>query len=133
MLSDGSKIPLKEIKNKIIYNDQINKKSIQPLYNAYWINKYQLQITEIKSCFTFIYNEIYDNKIKVFRWKLLNKILPNKVLLYKWKITTDPLCNYCNEIEDEYHYFITCKFFRQFREEIKIFSLRWELKMKFLF
>ena len=37
-----------------------------------------------------------ENKLKVFRWKLLHFIIPTKKLLLKLKIMKNSLCNLCN-------------------------------------
>ena len=37
-----------------------------------------------------------ENKLKVFRWKLLHFIVPTKKLLLKWKVMKNSLCNLCN-------------------------------------
>ena len=37
-----------------------------------------------------------ENKLKVFRWKLLHLIVPTKKLLLKWKVMKNSLCNLCN-------------------------------------
>ena len=67
----------------------------------------------------FIFREIHDNKIKMFRWKLLNRILPTKQLLHKWKISENPLCNSCGVIEDYQHTFIDCNYHQHFHNILK--------------
>ena len=42
------------------------------------------------------------------------------MLLKRWKIKNDNLCNVCKDIEDYEHYFIKCKYFKDFTEKIKI-------------
>jgi hypothetical protein len=37
-----------------------------------------------------------ENKLKVFRWKLLHLVVPTKKLLLKWKVMKNSLCNLCN-------------------------------------
>ena len=37
-----------------------------------------------------------ENKLKVFRWKLLHLIVPTKKLLLKWEVMKNSLCNLCN-------------------------------------
>ena len=73
----------------------------------------------INKTLQFIFREIHDNKIKIFRWKLINRILPNKQLLYKWKISENPLCNFCGVIEDYQHVFIQCKYHQNFHNILK--------------
>ena len=37
-----------------------------------------------------------ENKLKVFRWKLLHLSVPTKKLLLKWEVMKNSLCNLCN-------------------------------------
>jgi hypothetical protein len=37
-----------------------------------------------------------ENKLKVFRWKLLHLVVPTKKLLLKWEVMKNSLCNLCN-------------------------------------
>ena len=41
----------------------------------------------------FTFHHLKENKLKIFRWKLLHFILPCKQLLYQWKIGHTPLCD----------------------------------------
>ena len=53
--------------------------------------------TKLENCMKFIFNYLEDNKLKMFRWKILHFILPCNELLYKWNISTDNLCNFCKQ------------------------------------
>ena len=57
----------------------------------------------------FIFHHHKENKLQIFRWKLLHFILPCKQLLYQWKIEKTPLCDTCHIIDVYEHYFISCK------------------------
>ena len=46
-----------------------------------------------------------ENKLKIFRWKLLQFIIPTQSHLFKWKISTDSLCNVC-KVEEDYDHFL---------------------------
>jgi hypothetical protein len=59
----------------------------------------------IKDMLKFTFHHLKENKLKIFRWKLLHFILPCKQLLYQWKIESTPLCDTCHIIDDYEHYF----------------------------
>ena len=40
----------------------------------------------IKSMLNFVFTYLKDNRLKIFKWKLLHHILPCKQLLFQWKI-----------------------------------------------
>jgi hypothetical protein len=68
---------------------------------------------ELPKCETicyFIFNYLSENKLKVFRWKLL---------LLKWKIMKNSLCTLCNIVEEYSHYFRTCIIFQRVLGENK--------------
>jgi hypothetical protein len=79
---------------------------------------YKKNYQNVKQCY-FIFNYLSENKLKVFRWKLLHFIIPTKKLLLKWKIMKNSLCNLCNIVEDYSHYFRTCINFKEFWGKIK--------------
>jgi hypothetical protein len=59
-----------------------------------------------------------ENKLKIFKWKLLQFIIPTKSHLFKWKISTDSLCNVCKVEEDYDHFFMSCKYLDIFWNKI---------------
>jgi hypothetical protein len=61
---------------------------------------------------------LLENKLKIFRWKLLQFIIPTKSHLFKWKISTDSLCNVCKVEEDYDHFFMSCKYLDMFWNKI---------------
>jgi hypothetical protein len=70
------------------------------------LNTYlQKELPKCETVCYFIFNYLSENKLKVFRWKLLHFIIPTKKLLLKWKIMKNSLCNLCNLVEDYSHYF----------------------------
>ena len=73
----------------------------------------------IRQMLIFISDNLRENKLKIFRWKILHFILPNKKLLYQWKITDTQLCNFCNVEENYSHFFIECKFLEPYWKDIK--------------
>jgi hypothetical protein len=77
---------------------------------------------ELPKCETvcyFIFNYLSENKLKVFRWKLLHFIIPTKKLLLKLKIMKNSLCTSCNIVEEYSHYFRTCIIFQRVLGENK--------------
>jgi hypothetical protein len=66
-----------------------------------------------------IFNYLSENKLKIFRWKLLHFIIPTKKILLKWKIMKNSLCNLCNIVEDYSHYIRTCIFWGKIKEVLK--------------
>jgi hypothetical protein len=71
----------------------------------------------------YVIDEYKENKLKIFRWKLLHFILPCKQLLYQWKIENTPLCDTCHIIDDYEHYFISCKNITRFYIYLVNYSL----------
>jgi hypothetical protein len=45
--------------------------------------------------YSFIFPFLEENKLKIFRWKLLQYIIPTKKLLMKWRIAIKGII-YCN-------------------------------------
>ena len=74
----------------------------------------------IKDMLKFTFHHLKENKLKIFRWKLLLLILPCKQLLYQWKIENTPLCDTCHIIDDYEHYLISCKSLDSFWNDVKI-------------
>ena len=70
------------------------------------------------SMLNFTFTFIGENKLKIFRWKLLNYILPTKQLLFQWKITSNDKCTVCGELEDYEHFFLKCKHLQDFWNKI---------------
>jgi hypothetical protein len=56
------------------------------------------------------FSYLEENKLKIFRWKLIQYIIPTRKLLFQWKIVNNNRCNFCGNEEDYLHYFITCSF-----------------------
>ena len=61
---------------------------------------------------------LLENKLKIFRWKLLQFIFTTKSHLFKWQISTDSLCNVCKVEEDYDHFFMSCKYLDMFWNKI---------------
>ena len=61
----------------------------------------------IGQLYSFISHYLKENKLKIFRWKLLQYIIPTKKLLMKWRIANNSQCNCSDQDEDYLYYFIS--------------------------
>ena len=75
---------------------------------------YNKELPKCEAVCYFIFNYLRENKLKVFRWKLLHFIISTNKLLLKWKIMTNSLCNLCNTVEAYSHYFMTYIYLKKF-------------------
>ena len=109
------------MENKDFYNFVKEKSQEKPIGIAKWKTKLKLNISsQATKMFNFIFSYLKDNKLKIFRWKLLHYILPCKMLLHQWKITQDDKCNMCKEKEDYEHLFLNCQYVKEFWGHIKL-------------
>ena len=69
--------------------------------------------------YSFIFHYLEENKLKIFRWKLLQYIIPTKKLLMKWRIAINSQCNFCGQDEDYLHYFMSCPYLKEFWVKIQ--------------
>jgi hypothetical protein len=84
-----------------------------------WVKVLDIQEKpSMKILYKFICSYLEENKLKIFRWKIMQYIIPTNKLLFQWKIVNNNRCNFCGNEEDYLHYFITCSFFKTFREKI---------------
>ena len=105
------------ISNKVLYKYLIKKteesigiKKLEKILDTKLDN-----VTGKKSMFFFMFTYLKENKLRVFKWKLLQYIIPTQQLLFKWKIASNNLCNFCKTEEDYLHFFITCKCFMYYK------------------
>ena len=83
--------------------------------------------------YDFIFKILKENKLKIFRWKLLQYIIPTKQLLLKWKISENDKCNFCKTKEEDYlHFFITCSFLKDFWEKVHYLLAKMNFQNKIL-
>jgi hypothetical protein len=52
----------------------------------------------MKPLYQFIFSYLEENKLKIFRWKLIQYIIPTKKILFQWKIVNNDRCNFCGII-----------------------------------
>ena len=69
--------------------------------------------------YSFIFHYLEENKLKIFRWKLLQYMIPTKKLLMKWRIAIDSQCNFCGQDDDYLHYFMSCPYLKEFWVKIQ--------------
>ena len=93
--------------NNCSYELLLNEKFTKPIGFNTWNTYLQKELPKCEAVCYFIFNYLSENKLKVFRWKLLHFIIPTKKLLLKWKVMNNSLCNLCNIVEDFSHYFRT--------------------------
>lgn len=116
-------ISIENILNKQIYDNILQKKTMKPSAYIAWENEFpnihKQEIEDlINKMINFTFTNINDNRIKMFRWKLLNRILANNQLLHKWKIKEDPLCNVCGVTDTYDHFFTKCRSIITFKTNI---------------
>ena len=133
----GKYIETSALTNIIIYNSLISDKIEKSLGINKWNREFNMQENpDVTNLYYFIFNYIEDNKLKIFRWKLLQYILPNRKLLFQWKIANNSLCNHCTEDEDYKHYFLSCNFLKYFwvniHDLLKRCNVQFSLKLKHL-
>ena len=84
-----------------------------------WVKILDIQKkTFMKSLYQFIFSYLEENKLKIFRWKLIQCIFPTTTILFQWTIVNNNRSNFCGNEEDYLHYFITYSFFKTFWEKI---------------
>ena len=96
------------------------------------VNFFNIEDTlNISHLYSFIFYHLNENKLKVFRWKLLQFIVPTKKMLFTWKISETNFCNFCNRIEDYEHLFISCNYLLNFWTKVQKFlkSIHFEKKI----
>ena len=99
----------------VVYNRLVKTKVVKSIGINVRLNVLQLQTEfHLKPLYNFIFYYLEENKLKMYRWKLLQSILPTKKLLFRWKVTYNDLCNKCFTEEDYQHYFMSCSFLHDF-------------------
>ena len=109
-----------QLSNKYFYNEYINVNFLKPIGINTW-SRY-LSINEkpnMSQLYSFIFHYLEENKLKIFRWKLLQYIIPTKKLLMKWRIAINSQCNFCGQDEDYLHYFMYCPYLKEFWVKIQ--------------
>lgn len=127
----GNYIEASNFSTNILYKSICKDKTEPSIGVSKWMRI--LQINEnlsINQLYVFMFHYLEENKLKIYRWKLLQFILPTKQLLFKWKQTNDNLCNVCNEEEDYNHFFISCRFLEKFWKSIHELMIKSNLNFR---
>ena len=121
-------ICIKKLKPKDIYNYIKGIESDTPIGFIKWKKNFNLNSSnQLHDILNFTFHQLIDNKLKMFRWKLINYILPCKQLLYQWKIMKDNQCHICHQVDNYNHFFKECEFLQEFW--IKVGSLLDKIKI----
>ena len=100
------------LSNKMLYNSLLFSKIESPIEVDKWVTVLDIKEKSfMKPLYKFISSYLEENKLKIFRWKLIQYIIPTNKLLFQWKIVNNNRCNFCGNEEDYLDYFITCFFF----------------------
>ncbi len=107
-----------------IYDLIVKRKITTPTGQLEWNRLLNLNesIIDWSQIYTLAANCAYDEKNRVFQYKLLNNILAVKQLLQRWRITNTNTCSLCNsEPETCIHIFAKCKCTLHFWNEFERF------------
>ena len=90
------------------------------------VNKWNTKFDNIDWCksFNLLYLTTKDVQLRWFQFRLLHRIIPTQKYLYITKIVGDPVCNFCQEEEQDIcHLFFECvvtlEFWRKFEQLFK--------------
>ena len=109
------------ISNKEIYKILLKQHAQdKPVGLLIWEQIFKKKLsTSLENTSKFIFNYIDDNRLKIFKWKIIHFILPCNDLLFKWKIVPENTCTYCKIRDDYLHFFFTCNYNREYWQKIK--------------
>ena len=109
LIVNGKCIVPSQLSNKYFYNEYINVKFLKPIGINTWLRYFSInEKPNMSQLYSFIFHYLEENKLKIFRWKLLQYIIPTKKLLMKWRIAINIQCNFCGQDKDYLHYFMSC-------------------------
>ena len=118
----GKTYNLLALKNTEIYETLLNMNTYEtPIGFTKWervLNEAKLN-NAFRNSLYFNFKYLKDNRIKMFRWKLMHYILPCNELLYQWKVVDSSLCSVCKTVDNYKHFFIKCLFNRDFWFKMK--------------
>ena len=79
IISAGRVINMDKLVNKDFYNIIKNKVFVKPIGIHFWTTYLDIQdFQNITDLYEFIFKILLENKLKIFRWKLLQFIIPTK-------------------------------------------------------
>ena len=120
---------LSNLKAKDIYKNLEQKSEEKPIGFIKWGKDLNIDncSNQISCMCLFIKDYLEENKLKEFRWKLIHYIIPSNKLLKQWRVTSSSECNIC-QVEETYdHYFLTCRYFQSFWNQIHNLFIRMKL------
>jgi hypothetical protein len=91
------RIPTSQIKWESVYPEGI----VPDLYS--WQDIYKLPFQTIR-----------ETKLQAFQFKIIHRIINCNKVLYNMNIKEEPVCSYCEEIDDIQHFFVNCTPVRKF-------------------
>jgi hypothetical protein len=77
IISAGRVINMDKLVSKDFYNIIKNKVFVKPIGIHFWTT--YLDIQDFQNITEFIFKILLENKLKIFRWKLLQFIIPTKI------------------------------------------------------
>ena len=113
--------------NKIVKNLKLGNKNVQKLLNASTklptaIEKWNKMYNNMNwnKVFSIIYMTTQDVQLRWFQYRLIHRILPTQRYLYLRKLSNDPICNLCNESEQDIcHLFFDCPIVLEFWSKLE--------------
>lgn len=128
---DNQDIDLSCQSSKSFYNQLKKLKFEPPIGFQKWMKYFDIETTyPLRMSLNFIFNYLIENKLKMFRWKLMNYILPNKFLLFQWKMIENNLCQNCQKTENYEHFYIECLLLQDFWEKVRTVLRNCHLNIK---
>jgi hypothetical protein len=111
----------------------IKAKATNPVGFNNWSRHLNLdEKPDMSQIYSFIFYFLQENKLKIFRWKLIQFIIPTKKLLTVWRLSNCSLCNFCQIQEDYVHLFMPCKYLSHFWKKVTELFKKSILKSIFL-
>ena len=106
--------------NRLILDNDMNRKII-PIMQQYWVTKFNLSSSKEywSQVYTSFFNDLTNNKLIEFRFKLISSILPCKELVLKLRLSDNPLWEVCHIQENYHHMFIECPVIQQLWVQIE--------------
>jgi hypothetical protein len=110
---------------KDIYSKLIIDKICQPKCISKWANEYELLAENLDELWYEIFYSPYkscrDTKLQSLQYRLIYRVVNCQKKLFDWKIVDNPICKFCNNIDDIRHFFMLCGKVKKFWFDI----LRW--------
>ena len=87
VICDNKYMDINIFTNKLFYNSMIKAKVTSPVGFNNWSRHFNLdEKPDLSQIYSFIFFFLQENKLKMFRWKLIQCIFPNKKSLTVWRL-----------------------------------------------